>query len=438
MWSRVAARRRRARAVGDVSFAAGACDGSGRPVHADGADRVRGHGWASAALTPYRLTAGRAPVGGRRGRRRRAPARARRRARCGSSRPPATRPYRVTGVADGAAAASTARPRCSSPPPTAGDALRRPRPRQRRRRARRARHRRRPTPARAAAAAGSATGVEVLDRGHAADADVGDAARRRPRVPDRHLRHDGRHRRHRRAVRRGRHIRPGDRPAPARDRGAARPRGDAAPGPPARRRRGADRVAGGQRARPARRRPAGRRARRRGRRPRRRAGGFAPGASPVPLVAALGLGIGVAQLAVVAAARRAGRVRPAEALREAAVEHAPARRRAAARRGRCSSAAASTMAIAFSGESAQSPSRSSPRMLLGDGVGLLGRRLLGLPRARSLCRCVRSAPPVCSPATTWRQPLAQRGAGHADRARRDARGDPGRPAAQRPARRPSA
>ncbi len=50
--------------------------------------------------------------------------------------------------------------------------------------------------------------------------------------------------------------------------------------------------------------------------------GFAPGNNLVPLVAALGMGIGVAQLAVIAAARRAGRIRPAEALREVAVEHA--------------------------------------------------------------------------------------------------------------------
>ena len=50
--------------------------------------------------------------------------------------------------------------------------------------------------------------------------------------------------------------------------------------------------------------------------------GFAPGHSWIPLVAALGMGVGIAQLAVVAAARRAGKMRPAEALREVAIEHA--------------------------------------------------------------------------------------------------------------------
>ena len=50
--------------------------------------------------------------------------------------------------------------------------------------------------------------------------------------------------------------------------------------------------------------------------------GFGPGSSWIPLVAAFGGGILVAQVAVFAAARRAGRTRPAEALREAAIERA--------------------------------------------------------------------------------------------------------------------
>src|SRR4051812_23537164 len=54
-----------ARAVGDVAFAAGAFDARGRPIAMPGADRLRGHGWASAALTPYRLNAGHAPTGPR-------------------------------------------------------------------------------------------------------------------------------------------------------------------------------------------------------------------------------------------------------------------------------------------------------------------------------------------------------------------------------------
>src|SRR3954449_7959733 len=50
-----------ARAVGDIAFPAGAWDDRGQPVHAERADRLIGHGWDSAALTPYRLTDGLAP-----------------------------------------------------------------------------------------------------------------------------------------------------------------------------------------------------------------------------------------------------------------------------------------------------------------------------------------------------------------------------------------
>src|SRR5919107_869013 len=54
-----------ARAVGDVTFPAGAWDESGRPLAAEDADRLAGHGWDSADLTPYHLTAGHAPAGPR-------------------------------------------------------------------------------------------------------------------------------------------------------------------------------------------------------------------------------------------------------------------------------------------------------------------------------------------------------------------------------------
>src|SRR5215218_2705534 len=53
------------RAVGDISFPAGTFDGRGRPLRAAGADRVMGHGWESAALTPFALTTGRPPAGPR-------------------------------------------------------------------------------------------------------------------------------------------------------------------------------------------------------------------------------------------------------------------------------------------------------------------------------------------------------------------------------------
>src|SRR4051812_13408703 len=59
--ARVAAAPGVARAVGDVAFRAGAWDARGRHLGAARADRLMGHGWESAALTPYRLTAGHAP-----------------------------------------------------------------------------------------------------------------------------------------------------------------------------------------------------------------------------------------------------------------------------------------------------------------------------------------------------------------------------------------
>src|SRR3954465_9415923 len=52
-----------ARAVGDVAFPAGAWNTQGRHLEAERADRLVGHGWDSAALTPYRLTTGRPPAG---------------------------------------------------------------------------------------------------------------------------------------------------------------------------------------------------------------------------------------------------------------------------------------------------------------------------------------------------------------------------------------
>src|SRR4051812_5429903 len=52
-----------ARAVGDVAFPVGAWHADGRRARGAGVDRVLAHGWDSAVLTPYRLTAGRAPRG---------------------------------------------------------------------------------------------------------------------------------------------------------------------------------------------------------------------------------------------------------------------------------------------------------------------------------------------------------------------------------------
>ena len=107
--------------------------------------------------------------------------------------------------------------------------------------------------------------------------------------------------------------------------------------------------------------------------------GFEPGHSWIPLVAALGMGIGVAQVAVVAAARRAGRVRPAEALREVAVEHGrPGFVRMLA--GVLSLVGGAAMALLFSGEQASAFSILAA-ILLATGTALLGRWLLGVPAA---------------------------------------------------------
>src|SRR4051812_12321986 len=54
-----------ARAVGDIAFPAGAFNDRGQPVRGERADRLIGHGWDSAALTPYHLTDGRSPSGPR-------------------------------------------------------------------------------------------------------------------------------------------------------------------------------------------------------------------------------------------------------------------------------------------------------------------------------------------------------------------------------------
>src|SRR3954468_16325543 len=50
-----------ARAVGDIAFPAGAWTAGGRHLKAHAADRLIGHGWNSAALTPYHLTSGHSP-----------------------------------------------------------------------------------------------------------------------------------------------------------------------------------------------------------------------------------------------------------------------------------------------------------------------------------------------------------------------------------------
>jgi putative ABC transport system permease protein len=115
--------------------------------------------------------------------------------------------------------------------------------------------------------------------------------------------------------------------------------------------------------------------------------GFEPARSWVPLAAAIGLGIGIAQLAVIAAGWRAGRTRPAEALRDAAVEHTrPGAVQVLA--GLLCLGGGAVIALVFSGLLAQAFSVLAG-LLLAAGAGLLGRLTLGVPAA-ALARPLRA------------------------------------------------
>ena len=168
-----------ARAVGDVTFPAGAWDAQDGRCTAPARSDCAATAGSSAALTPYGCAPGtRPPV-----RTTSSPTRASAcasAARCGSSRPPARRTYRVSGVAAGRPAAIAARPRCSSPPARRAGAVRHAGPRQRDRRLRRAAARR-PASCATRLRERMGAGVDVLDADHAADADAGDPQRRRPR-----------------------------------------------------------------------------------------------------------------------------------------------------------------------------------------------------------------------------------------------------------------
>jgi putative ABC transport system permease protein len=106
---------------------------------------------------------------------------------------------------------------------------------------------------------------------------------------------------------------------------------------------------------------------------------FGPGASLIPMAAALGMGVLIGQFAVAAAARRAGRIPPADALREVAIEHPrPGLVRTLA--GAAFLLGGVAMAIVFSGFWAMVFAILGG-MVLALGVGLLGRWLLGVPAA---------------------------------------------------------
>ncbi len=365
-----------ARAVGDIAFPAGAWNAHGQRLQAERADRLIGHGWDSAALTPYRLTAGRAPRGPRE-----VVADVRLGTRVGSMlrivSPTGDRRYRVSGLADArgagdgsqaavffpqavAAALSGAPGRVNAigviaEPGTSAAILR----------------------DRLQARAGR--GIEVLDRPHAADADAGD-----PTAADRAgliaifgalggiagavalfvvagtFALAVAQRRRETAVLRAlgatppqiRRLIAGEALLVSLLAGAlgvvaGRPLANLI----------VDVLADRGEVGPA----------------------FAPAHSIVPLLAAFGMGVVIAQLAVFAAARRAGRIPPADALREVAIEHPrPGLVRVVC--GVACLAGGVAMSMLFSGYWAMAFAVLGG-ILLAMGTGLLGRWLLGIPAA---------------------------------------------------------
>src|SRR4051812_18675008 len=365
-----------ARATGDIAFPAGAWDADGRHLSAERADRLVGHGWDSAALTPYRLTAGRAPSGPRD-----VVADVRLGTHVGAAvrivSPTADARYRVSGLADArgagdesqaalffpravAAALSGAPGRVNAvgvlaEPGTSAAVLR----------------------GRLKERLGS--GIDVLDRRHAADADAGDPAaadragliaifgalggiagavalfvvagtfglaiaqRRRETAVLRALGA---------SPRQIRRLLAGEALLVSLVAGvlgvvAGRPLADLIVGVLA------DRGEVG---------PA-----------------FAPADSLVPLAAALGMGVVIAQLAVFAAARRAGRIPAADALREVAIEH-PRPGLVRTISGVACLLGGASMSVLFSGLWAMAFAVLGG-ILLAMGTGLLGRWLLGIPAA---------------------------------------------------------
>src|SRR3954449_139528 len=365
-----------ARAIGDVAFAAGAWDAAGRHLGAAHAARLVGHGWDSAALTPFRLAAGRPPGG---------PRDVVADTRLGTGvgavlrivTPSGDARYRVSGLADSAGAGDASQAAAFFVPATAaklsgaagrvnavGVVAERGTPSA----ALRQRLRERLGPR-----------VDVLDRPHAADADAGD-----PTAADRAglIAIFGAlggiagavalfvvagtfglaiaQRRRETAVLRAlgasppqiRRLIAGEAllvslVAGALGVAAGRPFANLI----------VDALAQRGEVSPA----------------------FAPADSIVPLVAALGMGVAIAQLAVFAAARRAGRIPAAAALREVAIEHPrPGLIRTLSGVG-CLLGGVST-SVLFSGYWAMAFAVLGG-ILLALGTGLLGRWLLGLPAA---------------------------------------------------------
>src|SRR3954453_2243198 len=365
-----------ARATGDIAFPAGAWDGRGRHVTGGPADRLSGHGWDSAALTPYRLTTGRPPGGPRD-----VVADVRMGTRVGATlrivTPTGGSRYRVSGLADAHGAGDASQAAVFFTPAIAAslsgapgkiDAVGVT-----------------AEPGTSAAVLRSrlkerlSSGVDILDRAHAADADAGDptaadragliaifgalggiagavalfvvagtfalaiAQRRRETAVLRALGA---------SPRQIRRLIAGEALLVSLVAGAlgvvaGRPCANLI----------VDVLADRGEVGPA----------------------FAPAESIVPLVAALGLGVLVAPLSIFAPARRAGRIAPADALREVAIEHPrPGVLRVVA--GVACLLGGVAVSMLFSGVWAMAFAVLGG-ILLAMGTGLLGRWLLGIPAA---------------------------------------------------------
>src|SRR4051794_18218950 len=365
-----------ARAVGDIAFPAGAWNAEGQHLDADRADRLVGHGWDSAALTPYRLTGGRPPS-----ERNDVVADVRLGTRVGVLlrlvTPAGDARYRVSGLADAGGVGDESQAAVFFAPAVAAALSGAPG---------------RVNAVGVVAAPGTSAAVlrgrlkarlggriEVLARGHAADADAGD-----PTAADRAglIAIFGAlggiagavalfvvagtfalaiaQRRRETAVLRAlgasppqvRRLIAGEALLVSLLAGAL----GAVAGRPL-----ADRLvavlAGPDVVGPA----------------------FAPADTILPVVGAVAMGVLIAQVAVVAAARRAGRIPPADALREVAIEHPrPGLVRTLA--GVVCLGGGVAMALLFSGFWAMSFAVLGG-ILLAMGTGLLGRWLLGIPAA---------------------------------------------------------
>src|SRR4051794_7469181 len=363
-----------ARAIGDIAFAAGAWDAGGRHLDAARAERLVGHGWDSAALTPFRLAAGRAPRGPR-GVLADAPPGPRGGATLRIVTPSGDARYRVSGLADSAGAGDESQTAVFFTPAAAAklsgaagrvNAVGVVAERGLSSAALRERLRERLGPR-----------VEVLDRAHAADADAGD-----PTAADRAglIAIFGAlggiagavalfvvagtfalaiaQRRRETAVLRAlgatppqvRRLIAGEALLVSLAAGAL----GAVAGRPL-----ADRIvavlADHGVVGPA----------------------FAPADTMLPVVGALAMGVLIAQLAVVAAARRAGRIPPAEALREVAIEH-PRPGVVRTLSGIACLAGGAVMSLVFSGFWAMAFAVLGG-LMLAMGTGLLGRWMLGIP-----------------------------------------------------------